>query len=74
MINKKLPNQGISSRFTTDAIIMAGAPIVLTLIAIIAVWVAPKILHLREVDRCLELRGTFNDEKDECVVAKKETR
>ncbi|WP_411726166.1 hypothetical protein [Methyloglobulus sp.] len=53
---------------------MAGAPIVLTLIAIIAVWVAPKILHLREVDRCLELRGTFNDEKDECVVAKKETR
>jgi hypothetical protein len=72
MSSKKLDNQGRSNRFKTDELILVSTPILLTLIAIILVLVAPKILHYHEVDRCHEIKGTFDDEKDECVVTGKE--
>jgi hypothetical protein len=74
MSRRKPGNQGISNRFKTDELILVSTPILLTLIAIILVLVAPKILHYREIGRCHEIKGTFDDEKDECVVTRKETQ
>jgi len=50
---------------------MVMTPIILILVAFIAALLAPKILHYREIDRCHEIKGTFDEVKDECVVTKK---
>ena len=72
MPSKKPDNQGLRNRFKTDELILVSTPILLILIVIIVVLAAPFILHHREIDRCHEIKGTFDDEKDECVVIRKE--
>ena len=69
---KKPTNQGISKCFKTDELILVSTPILLILIAVVVVLVALHIVRSWEIDRCLEIKGTFDDEKDECVVTKKE--
>jgi hypothetical protein len=64
-------NQAISKRFTRDEIMLVSTPLFLIVIAIIAVLIAPKILRSWEIDRCLEVKGTYNYDKDECVVTAK---
>ena len=71
MFRKKPDNRGISNRFKTDEIMLVSTPIFLILIAIILVLVAPLILHYHNVDQCLEIKGTFDDVKDECVLIRK---
>jgi hypothetical protein len=70
MFLKKPDNQGISNRFKTDELILVSTPIFLILIAIILVLVAPLIIRSWEIDRCLEVKGIFDEAKDECVVTR----
>lgn len=58
-------------RFTRDEVMLVSTPLFLIVIAIIAVLIAPKILRYWEVDRCLDVGGTYNYDKDECVVTAK---
>ena len=74
MPTHKPANRGISSNFKTDAIIRVATPIILIIIAIVATLIAPKILQSREIDRCREIKGSFDYEKHECVVVNKESR
>lgn len=63
-----------SRRLTTAEIIIAGLPALLIVMVLVTVLVAPKIIQSWEKDRCLEMNATFDDEKGECVVTKREKR
>ncbi len=71
MSSKKPDNQGRRKRFKTDELILISTPILLIVIATILVLVAPLIVRSWEIDRCLEIKGTFDETKDECVVTGK---
>jgi hypothetical protein len=66
------PDSDKSRRFTTDEMIMAGTPILLILLVIVTILLAPKILQSWEVKRCLELKATFDYERGECIVTRRE--
>jgi len=53
---------------------MVASPVILVFIAVVTVLIAPKIVESREIDRCRDINGTFDYEKHECVVTKRETR
>ena len=72
MFRKRPDNQGLSKRFKTDELILVSTPIFLILIAIIVIIVAPYIIRYWEIDRCLNVSGAYDYEKDECVVTRKE--
>lgn len=72
MDNNQAPDSGKSRRFATDEMIMAGTPILLILLVVITILLAPKILQSWEVKRCLELKATFDYEKSECIVTRRE--
>jgi len=72
--NSKSTKKGIASHFKTDAVIMVASPVILVFIAVVTVLIAPKIVESREIDRCRDINGTFDYEKHECVVTKRETR
>jgi hypothetical protein len=74
MPSKKPDNEGIRNRFKTDELILVSTPIFLILIAIVIVLVAPHIIRSWEIDRCLEIKGTFDEVKDECVVTRVEKK
>jgi hypothetical protein len=71
MFGKKPDNQRLTNRFKTDELILVSTPILLILIAIILILVAPRIVRSWEIDRCLEIKGIFDEVKDECVVIRK---
>ena len=68
---KKPTNQGISTHFKTESIVIIMASIILNLVTFIAALLSPKILRFREADRCHEIKGTFGEVKGECVVIRK---
>lgn len=74
MSTHKPANRDITSHFKTDVIIRVATPIIFIIIAIVATLIAPKILQSREIDRCREIQGSFDYEKNECVVVNKESR
>jgi hypothetical protein len=71
MSSKKPDNQEHGCRFKTDELILVSTPAFLILIAIILILVAPIIVRSWEIDRCLEIKGTFDEIRDECVVIRK---
>lgn len=72
MPTNRQANQGSKRHFKTDSIILVSAPIILIIFAVVATLIAPKILQSREIDRCREIQGRFDYEKNECVVVNKE--
>lgn len=69
--NSKHSDNAVSKRFTKDEIMLVSTPLFLIVIAIIAVLIAPKMLRSWEIDRCLEVGGAYNYDKNECVVTAK---
>lgn len=71
MFGKKPGSQELTNRFKTDELILVSTPILLILIAIILIFVAPRIVRSWEIDRCIEVKGIFDEVRDECVVIRK---
>jgi hypothetical protein len=71
MPSKKPTNPDLPKRFQAAELIMISMPIFLIAIAVVVALVAPHIIRSWEIDRCLEVGGNFDHEKDECVVTRK---
>jgi len=71
-IEKYPITKGISHHFRRESKIMVGLFITVIFLGIFAAIVVPRLMFHLEVDRCLDLGGSYNYEAGLCEMGKSE--
>ncbi|MEQ1738619.1 MAG: hypothetical protein ABL884_01825 [Methyloglobulus sp.] len=66
-------SSGINKHFKREAIFMASFPIILILVAMLAVFFLPKNESYQKVKNCRQSGGIYSSEKQECVMPNRKT-